>query len=122
MANYIEGKLHFVSDANQSMYGRSCFDFEVAAIDAEFSLRPKFVPTDCYLCRNRDLPRYPVQLQIAGNLQVVLITARCLAGNVRALNNNFRISIGQMGNCCCFLKLKHLLTAWRTIAFGYYLF
>ncbi len=27
-----------------------------------------------------------------------------------------------MGNCCCFLKLKHLLTAWRTIAFGYYLF
>ena len=40
-SDYVEGELYLVPDSNQSMDGGSCFDFEVAAVDAELSQCPQ---------------------------------------------------------------------------------
>jgi len=45
--DYIEGKLQLITHPHQTMHRRSCFYFEVRAIGAEFSLRPKFAAADC---------------------------------------------------------------------------
>jgi hypothetical protein len=54
MSDDIKLKLHFIFHAHQSMKGRSGFDLEVTAVDAEFSLRPQIISGRAYLNRNRD--------------------------------------------------------------------
>jgi hypothetical protein len=51
---------------------RSCFDFEIASIDAEFALRPKLISGDRHLRRKRDRARHSVKSEIPCDVQVVL--------------------------------------------------
>ena len=68
MSHDIEGELDLILYPNQPMRCRSCFDFEVTAIDAEFTLRSQIVSSDGDLCWNRDLPSHTMQREIASNL------------------------------------------------------
>jgi len=73
MSHDIELKLHSVADAHESVKRGGSFHFEVAAVDAEFSLRAQIICRYGYLCRNRYRPRHSVQRQISSDLQVGLI-------------------------------------------------
>src|SRR5205807_3952498 len=54
MSHDVEGEFDLISYANQPMRGRSCFDLEITAINAEFTLRPEIVSSNDDLCWNRD--------------------------------------------------------------------
>src|SRR5688500_7927481 len=116
MPNYIEGELYFLSNANQAMNRRSCFNFEVTSIDAELTLRPKPVSRDCYLRRNVDLPAHAMERQIASNLQVIFVTADWLAGNGGAAKDDFRILVGVKHNLAQFFADNLLLLFGEDVA------
>src|SRR5260370_6151505 len=93
MSHDIELKLHSVADAHESVKRRGSFHFEVAAVDAEFSLRAKIISRYDYLGRNRYRPRHSVQRQISSDLQVELIVRRGVAGDTGAAENDLRILV-----------------------------
>src|SRR6266404_9214996 len=64
----VEGEFDLISHAHESMRCRCCFDFEVTAINAEFTLRSQIISSDGDLCWNRDLVSHTMQRDLSGNL------------------------------------------------------